>query len=154
MIKKKVIKMHFHNVLLHTSGPWTIHLIGCIFFNKFTTNTCILIVLLVAVSAGRQACLLKCYLKVLQNLKITLPHSPALSFLQIFFRSRERLLFLAPYLKNHKHFTERSSNWSLQSIWPCMNRAAAQFWQAGPGPALKYLGSCAIRAADISHTLL
>lgn len=29
--------MHFHSVLLHISGSSTIHLTGCMFFNKFTT---------------------------------------------------------------------------------------------------------------------
>lgn len=71
--KKKVIKMHFHYVLLHISGPWTIHLIGCIFFNKFTTNAFILIYF--------TCCSFSCYLKIL------LLHF--LMFSSAFSRSRE-----------------------------------------------------------------
>lgn len=48
--------MHFHYVLLHISGPWTIHLIGWIFFNKFTTNTFIPIDLLLFLFTWKYWC--------------------------------------------------------------------------------------------------
>lgn len=123
--------MHFHNVLLHISGPWTIHLIGCIFFNKFTTNAFILICFTICSFSWKEK---HVFLKMfLQDLNITLALSAALSFCR-FSSGPGRDCFVAPYLVNHKHITEKSSNRSLQSVWPSTNRAAAQFWQTGPGP--------------------
>lgn len=127
--------MHFHYVLLHIPGPWTIHLIGCIFFNKFTTNEFILICF-ARYSFSRNA---KPFATMLPENATELKHhigscvSSALSFCRVSsFPGKD--FFLAPYLVNHKYITERSSDWSLQSVWPCANRAAAQFWQTGSGP--------------------
>lgn len=126
---EKVIKMHFHYLLLHISGPWTIHLIGCIFFNKFTTNAFILI------------CFTHCSFSLPETVAAEFKYHfafhvffPALSFWRNFSRL-QRDCFRAPYLVNHRHIGKRSSNWSLQSVWPCVNRAAAQFWRTGSRPA-------------------
>lgn len=112
--KKKVIKMHFHNVLLHISGPWTIHLIGCIFFNKFTTNTFILI----CFTWSRFSWKASLFAKMLPKDVIVINHIASFSssaILQIFFRSKERLLFSFLSCQPQTHY------WKISKLKPAVS---------------------------------
>lgn len=140
---EKVIKMHFHYLLLHISRPWTIHLIGCIFFNKFTTNAFILR----CVTRGGS---LPAEFKYHVAFHVFFPPRPFLK-ISFFYISREIALELLILSATNSLVKDLQTEACCQ-FDPVWTEQELSFDRRARGPPLKYLSSCGIRVADTSHT--
>lgn len=144
--KKKVIKMHFHSVLLHISGSWTIHLIGCIFFNKFTTNAFILICFTCCSFSWKASLFASMLHKHVVEFKYYISAFSSSVTLLIFFKSRGRLLYSSLSCQPQTHY------WKIFQLKPAVSLTLYELSSSSAltdGPWAQRWNICAAVASEL-----